>query len=362
MKKAILLFLLAYCVLAVSAAIKIKPVRQFILQQKGDDFIRKPGSFIVTPENTIMVFDSKGSNIKVFNNDGQLKKIFGRKGLGPNEFVKPYFSAYREPFVAVSDYGLRRYLIYKRTAGDGFEFVRRPLLLEMPTDFQFLDDETILVCAYKTDKNQRGYKLFTYNTRTNKYHFILPSEVSFGFSSHSKYRKEYAERLANLGLTQFCDFSADSYYFVWTCDINIFKIDRKTEKIKYFGQKSKNFVTPYLNPEIKRAYDRRDHRLLYKLCLKMSYIRDIFVLKSGLVGILYVGPLKKNDGLNVMMQTYSPDGDFLGEFEVLNAKASHHYDIYFYVDKNTDHIYVMDGETSPDFEQYYKVHQYKILQ
>ncbi len=355
-------WLLASCTFYLSPAVEVKPVRQFKLQQKGDDFIRKPGSFIVTPENTILVFDSKGSNIKVFNNDGQLKKIFGRKGLGPNEFVKPYFSAYREPFFAVSDYGLRRYLIYKRTSEDNFEFVRKPLLLEMPDDFHFLDNDTFLACAYKTANDGKSYNLLTYNTKSNKYRYLLPTEVSYGFSSRGKFEKEYAERLAYIGLPQFCDFSPDSFYFVWTCDINIFKINRKTGKIKYFGQKSRNFVPPYLTPEMRRAYDRRDNKLIYKLRLKMSYIRDIFVLDSGLVGIMYVGPLKKNNGLNVTLQMYSPDGDFLGEFEVLNAKASHHYDIYFYVDKAKNQLYILDGETSEDFEQYYRVHQYTILQ
>ena len=94
----------------------------------------------------------------------------------------------------------------------------------------------------------------------------------------------------------------------------------------------------------------------------MSFVTDIFVLKSGKIGLVYVGPLGKNNGLNVMLQIYKPNGQFIKEFEVLNAKGDYHSDLDFYFNKDKNLFYIMDRETSEEFDQFYKVHEYRIVE
>ncbi|HLP48529.1 MAG TPA: 6-bladed beta-propeller, partial [Candidatus Kapabacteria bacterium] len=115
MKKIILIVFLFLYLLSSLSAIEIKLSRKFTLAQDEENFIIRPGSFFVTEDEMIFVIDSRSSNIKIFDTDGKLASVFGRKGLGPNEFITPFYSAYQKPFLALVDFGRRRHFIYKRS-------------------------------------------------------------------------------------------------------------------------------------------------------------------------------------------------------------------------------------------------------
>jgi hypothetical protein len=360
MKKIVFSLLVLHCFFSVSAAIEIKSVKEFTLSQNEDTFVKKPGSIIVTEDDMVFVLDSKEANIKVFDKSGKLVDIFGRKGMGPNEFVRIYSSSYKKPYVIFADFGRKSFFLYKRLTKKSFEFVHKFLHLEMAYDFHLIDDKSLLVAGYKMDSNRKEYNLYEFDFRNKKYDFILTSESAYGCKTAREYRKKLDEKLAYIGLFQFCDYTNDSIYLVWTGNINVIKINRKTKETKSFGKITDNYIQPYLTPEIKKAYDHRDHRLIYKLINRMSYVKDIFVLNSGRVGVVYVGPLKKNKGLNVLLQLYNNDGKFIKEFEVLNANASYHVELNFYFRKDKNLFYILDTETSEEYDQLYKIHEYRI--
>jgi len=354
------LVLLFYLVLSL-AAIEIGPLREITLSQTDETFIQKAGSFIVTEDEMLLVFDTKAGHIKIFDLSGKLVKIFGRKGMGPNEFVTPFSSAYKSPYFIFADFGRRSFFIYK-TTGANFDFVKSFLNLRMANDFQFIDDKKLLVSGYKVDKDRQEYNLYEYDFETDQNEFILPVEISYGFKSLKRFKKVYDEEIAYIGATQYCDFMGNSIYLAWEGDINIIKINRKNRATFSFGKKTANYVKPYLTPEIRKAYDQRNDRLIYKLINRMSFVMDIFVLKSGKIGLVYVGPLEKNKRLNVMLQIYEPNGQFIKEFEVLNSRGDYHSDLGFYFSKDKNLFYIMDRETSETFDQFYKVHEYRVIE
>ncbi|UCH98062.1 MAG: hypothetical protein JSV88_14740 [Candidatus Aminicenantes bacterium] len=360
MKKMKLLFILLYCLCYSLSAIEIKQLREITLSQDKENFIKWPGSFIVTGDDMFFVFDSKSSNIKIYNDTGKLVKIFGRFGMGPDEFVKPYLSAYKEPFVLIGDFGRKTFFIYRRTSSDSLEFVRKFLHLNMAHDFHLIADNKLLVAGYKLTNSHKAYHLYEYDFNNNQYEFILPSEISYGFNSYNKFRKEYDEKLCYIGLFQYIDFSDDSIYLVWTGDIKIIKIDRKTKKYTFFGQKTENYVQPYVTPGIRKAYYERKNILIFQLQRDMSYVRDIFVFKSKKVGVVYVGPFKKNIKASVMVQIYSDKCELIKEFEVMNATASHHYELFSYFKKDKNLLYILDTETSAELDQFHKIHEFRI--
>ncbi len=359
MKRISLSLLLFYLVFSLSA-IEIEPLRKITLSQTDETFIQKAGSFIVTADENILVFDTKAGHIKIFDLSGKLIKIFGRKGMGPNEFVTPFSSSYKSPYFVFADFGKRSFFIYK-TTGTGFEFVKRFLCLGMAQDFHFINDKNLVMAGYKKDKDGKEYNLYEYDFEKDEHDLILPLEVAYGFKSLKRFKNAYKE-IAYIGITLRCDFMGNSIYLAWKGDINITKINRKTRATTSFGKKTENYVKPYLTPEIRRAHDRRKHMLLYKLVNRMSYVRDIFVFKSGKIGLVYSGPLKKNNGLNVMLQIYKPNGQFIEELEVLNAKGDYHTDLTYYLSRDKNLFYIMDRETSEEFDQFYKVHEYRIIE
>ena len=339
--------------------VEVKTLRKISLSQDNDILIEKANSFIVTVDKKILVIDSKAANIKIFDMTGKRLKIFGRKGMGPDEFVRPLRCAYLEPFVSIMDYGRSMIFIYKRSGLDNFEFIHKFLNLNLGYDFCFLDNQNLLIAGDKFDENRVLYSLYKYNFKTNKYDFILPSHVAYGYTSIKKFMKDNDERISYIGAYQFFDLSNDSIFFVWTGDIKVLKIDRKTRKLSYFGHKTENFIKPTFTPAIEKAFHQKNHRLIYKLRRAMSYIRYLFVSNNSYVGVVYVGPFKDNL-LQVFMLLYTTGGEFLKEVKLLNAKAFSHYEIYFYFSKDNNHFYILDTETSKDFNQFYKIHEFGI--
>ena len=360
LQKGALLVIFLYCFFYSLASIEIKPLRKINLSQRQDNFIKWPGSFVITVDDMIFVFDSKSSNIKIYDGSGKLVNVFGRNGMGPDEFLQPYLSTYNEPYIFIVDYGRQTIFIYKRLGRDNLKFFIKVFSPGMIYDLHLINENKFLFAGYKKGNNLVEYNLYEYDFKNNNYDFLLTSEESYGFNSKKLYLKEYDEKICYIGPFQFIDYTKDSIYLVWTGDIKIIKFDRKTRKYSFFGNKTKNYVQPYVSPEIKKAYSERKNTLIFKLQREMSYIRDIFVLKSNKIGLVYIGPFKNSNFVNVMLQIYSDNGDFLKEFELLKAKASHHYELFSYLKKDTNLIYIMDTETSKDFDQFYKIHEYRI--
>lgn len=340
-------------------SVEIKAIRKITLSQDNDIFIEKANSFIVTVDKRVLVIDSKAANIKIFDMTGKRVNVFGRKGMGPDEFVRPRWSTYLEPFVSIMDYGRNMIFIYKRSGLNSFEFIHKFLNLNLGYDFCFLDDQNLLIAGDKRDNNRTLYSLYKYNFKKDKYNLILPSHVAFGYTSIKQFMKDNNEKISYIGAFQFFDVSDDSIFFVWTGDIKIIKIDMKTRKLTYFGNKTENFIKPTFTPAIERAFRQKDHRLIYKLRRQMSYVRNVFVSNNSHVGVVYVGPFKDNL-LKVFLLIYTTGGEFLKEVKLLNAKASNHYEIYFYFSKNDNRFYILDTETTKEFDQLYKIHEYRI--
>ena len=344
------------------SAIEIKPLRKIDLSHGQDNFIKWPGSFIVTGDDVILVIDYKDSNIKVYDASGKLVNVFGRNGMGPNEFVTPFLSSYKEPFVVIGDFGRNTIFIYKRLDRYNLKFVRDFFCMDMSHEICLIDDCKILVSGYKTDRDSKAYHLFEYDLNSKLYDFILPSEISYGLDSFNEFRKAHKEKIAYIGPNQYIDFWDGIIYLVWTGDIHIVKIDRKTKKYTFFGKKTGKYVQPYVTPVIRKAYHERKSRILLKKATEMSYIIDIFALKSGKFGLVYFGPFIKDKGMRmqVILQLYRDNGEFIEEFELLYAKASLSNELRSYFKRDKNLLYLLDTVTTENFDQFHKIYEYRI--
>ena len=341
-------------------AIEIKPLREIKLSEDEETFLKWPRSFIVTEDDMFFIFDSKASNIKIYNAAGKLLKIFGRHGMGPNEFIKPSLSSYKEPYLAIGDYGRKTIFIYKRKSRDSLEFIRKFFCLGMANDIHLVDDNKLLICGYKEATNRKKYKLYEYDFINNHYQYILANEIAYGYKSYQKFRHDYLDRISYIGAVHYFDYTNDYIYLVWKGDLKIIKIDRRTKKYDDFGHKTENFVKPQVTPEIRKAYDERKNRLIYQLRKEMSFVKDIFVLKSNNIGVIYVGPFKKDKQGWVVLQVYSGEGIFVKELKVIKVSASIHNEVFSYFMKNKNLLYIMDTETSEKFDQFHKIYEFRI--
>lgn len=171
MSKKIGLLLLLSGIFSFLSAVEIKHLREFPLSQEGEILIAKAYSFVVTKDDQVMVADMKASNIKIFDMTGKRLSVFGRNGLGPNEFVRPVRTAYREPLIAIMDFGRRAVFVYNRTEGNQFDPAHKFLCLDLGDDFHLLNDSNVIIAGYKVDKNHKSFHLYCYNFKKRKRSF-----------------------------------------------------------------------------------------------------------------------------------------------------------------------------------------------
>jgi hypothetical protein len=360
MKRMMLFAVLFYCLFSAAFSFEIKHIREFTLFQDENTFISAPGSFFVTEDNILFVLDKKASDIKIFDENGKLVNVFGKKGQGPDEFILPYVSTYKKPYIALADTRRRRFLIYKRSGIGNLEFEKLCLNLDMPDDIDFMDNGKLLVAGAKRDKSGKWQNLYIYDCEKNECDFLLSYAASYGYKSESEFKRDFDNNMEYIGSAQYCDWIDDTIYHAWTGNIKINKINIKTRNVASFGKKTENYFLPYVTPEIKKAFYNKKAKIILEAWSKMSYVMDVFAINSKKVGLVYVGPLKNKKGVNVMLQLYSSAGNFIGEVELLQAKASTSYELFFYFRRDKGLLYVMDTETSETFDQIFYVHEYRV--
>jgi hypothetical protein len=316
-------------------SIDINLIRKFTLEQDEKNFLIAPGTFFVTEDSMIFVIDWKGSNIKIYDAEGKMANVFGRRGVGPDEFIMPFPSTYHKPFLAIGDRGRKRFFIYKRIGKSGLELAKCCLNQDRAEDMIFMNDGRLLIVGPKLDKNGKWQNLYIYDCASNKSDFLLSHAITYGYQSESDFQKDFFDDLQYLSGHQYLDLVGDTLYQNWSGNIKINKINIKSSQVTSFGKKTGNYIQPSVTPVLKRAYMEHQSKEIIGIMSKMSYVMDLFIINSKIVALGYVTPLKKNNGLNVMLQFYTVSGEFIKEVELLlNSQAPTLYDLRFYYKKD----------------------------
>jgi WD40 repeat protein len=74
-----------------------------IFLDQEDEIVGSVRDCLVTPDNRLIIVDSRNKHLKVFDMEGNLEKIVGRQGQGPGEFAAPFSLAGNADHVFVAD-------------------------------------------------------------------------------------------------------------------------------------------------------------------------------------------------------------------------------------------------------------------
>ncbi|MEN8222692.1 MAG: hypothetical protein ABFR36_05490 [Acidobacteriota bacterium] len=333
-----------------------------VLLSQDQELLVDPGSFFITKSGDIYIVDPKSSNIKIYNSKGKLIKIFSKKGLGPNEFIKPFFSDYKNGLIAIEDFGRNMYFVYQADANNTLKIAKKCANHNMSSDFKFIDNRSLLIAGDKIGKDGKWNSIYIYNFEENTYEYIIPTEVIYGYDSYREYRSAIMNSLSYIQTDCYCDLNDEFFFVVMNANLRIVRIDRKKGDYFIFGEKTRNYIKPYENGMIRKAYLERNRKKIVGYMNEMSNIRDLFVLNSGKLGLIYIGPKENSAELSVFLQLYNGQGKLINESNLLNSDASDLFDILYYFEKDKDLLHILEPEMSEDFEQNFLIHKIKIVE
>jgi hypothetical protein len=317
-------------------------------------------NFSITEDGYFLFPDMKAGNIKIYNQKGKLKKVWGRRGPGPDEFFRPAYSSYNKPYFLLMDLGKRKLSIFKKEKGViSFKKINEILILASGYDFKFISPKKILVSGYKADSNGKEYDLYFLNPQSTHAEFLLPSHLKYGFSTHQKYKNKYLSNIAPIGIYGYCDDMKNNIYFAWNGNLNILKINGDSKKISHFGKNTKNYIQPHVSPQLLKLYNERSKQVSKEM-QKISYVTGIFA-DEGFVGVTYANFKKEIEGWQTIVQFYSHDGVFLKEAILPGAINTTTYaDPSFCYVKESNTLYYLARTMDEEFNDIFKILKFKI--
>ncbi|MDQ1349869.1 MAG: hypothetical protein QG657_170 [Acidobacteriota bacterium] len=329
---------------------EIKFLEKFELSQEKE-LIAYPMALCVTEDDLFLVSDMKLAHVKVFDNKGNLLKILGRQGFGPNEFTRATYSFYEYGKFGVYDMDAWRVHLYDREGKQGFKRVKSIFCYNTITDAH-LKGNKLYVAGYKVGDDNNPYGFFSIDIHSGKSDLLMPVYYSYGLTSYSEYKVSMDSPLVNMvgGMKKF-DITGDSAYFVWEGILNIVRIPLSGGKITCFGHKTDNYVPPFISKEILKTIDLRYGKASAygKARGKMSFLHKIFACKDYVM-VIYRGPTRNETLLPYTAQFYTLDGEFINEVR-LPALS---YKTPFFLDKEKNILYaVAAGDKEEDEEDYY---------
>ncbi|MDQ1354503.1 MAG: hypothetical protein QG657_4812 [Acidobacteriota bacterium] len=329
---------------------EIKFLDKFELSQEKE-LIAYPMALCVTEDDLFLVSDMKLAHVKVFDNKGNLLKILGRQGFGPNEFTRATYSFYEDGKFGVYDMDAWRVHLYEREGKLDFKRINSILSHTAITDAH-LKSNKIYIAGYRIGNDNNEYEFFSIDIKTGKSEFLMPVYYAYGFASYSEYKiNKESPVIAMVGGMNKFDIAGNFAYYIWEGNLSIIRIPLSGGKITCFGHKTDNYIPPFISNEILKTIDLRYGKASAygKARGKMSFVDKIFAGRDYVM-VIYRGPTRNETLLPYTAQFYTLDGEFINEVR-LPALS---YKTPFFLDKEENILYsVAAGDKEEDEEDYY---------
>jgi hypothetical protein len=323
-----------------------------------DSFMQLPTSFCVTQDDVIFVTDTRAGDIKVFDNKGKLVNTWGRKGPGPNEFLKPYSVTCHENKLMLIDFMKQKFFAFNVKDKYDLQPTRSIHMLKSASNIM-LDGDDLLVAGYIRDGNNKEYELYILHLKDDSFTYLLPAEQKYGFDSI----KDYGNYLRNnpdaaiIGPYCFADRNGEYAYFVWEGLLKISRIHVKTGKIDSFGKTFPHYVRPHANKKLIKLFKEQNVKLFKKERDRLSSVTGLFA-GDGFVGLLYRASLENHKKIGLMLQLYSLDGTFLKERRLPRLDR---FEYRYYFRKSDNTLFFLVTGIDEDDEDYHIIMKYKVL-
>lgn len=314
--KVALIFLLLFSAVAPAAlGVEVTQIGKIELSQEKS-LLMAATSFIKTEDDIFIIPDYKDGNLKLYDLRGNLIKVWGKRGPGPLEFLRPVSCDYKEPLLSIFDFGKLRIFVYKRVGSEEFEKVSEFVCPNDKANIKLIEDQ-VLIAGYFAVSDKKQYGLYTINLKDGNYQYLLPVEVKYGFTSFGQF-DSHRMSILPLGNAGYCDVYGDFIYFVWEGDLRIIKINRATKGFEFFGERTANYIKPKVTKKLEEGFQMLSHEVVQAEFSKMSFVTGIFA-DENFIGVIYQNYDKKSSLWKMFLQLYAPEGRLLYETALSNA-------------------------------------------
>jgi hypothetical protein len=202
---------------------KVTLISKFQLDQTKEPLVR-PGDIEVC-EGKIFVTDRGPGNIKIYNKDGTLDGIFGRKGAGPGEFISPNYIEIGDRKICVQDMGQLKYIIFD----ENFNEITRFFFLMGAQPF-VIDNNRIINYEYFRGKDEKEFQgaIIDFSGETAK---IIKELRPYPYSRDDSWNRFVSMR-------GFIDIQQDKKYIFLVDEnkVEIYKFNREGKLQRKFGE------------------------------------------------------------------------------------------------------------------------------
>lgn len=265
--------------------------KSFVLDQTTEP-LGKIHDMAVDEKEYIYIPDSSFSNLKVYDQDGRLVKVFGKKGEGPGEFLSPTKIAIHRDRICIQDLGGLRYIMFDR---DFRELTR--VFYFMSGHAFILDGDRIIANEFYRDDRGLGYKGIILD-----YH----GEVLHTLISLKKKESDIWDTVTDS--VGFVDASEkDNIYLAKSGRVLIFKFSKNGKLINSFGRQPSYFLPPKKTEDyetmIKWGPAPKGRLAGERWYNSFSWVSGLFVLRKHL-GIVIRGPRSQKGKRDCDIQLY----------------------------------------------------------
>lgn len=323
------------------------------------------GYFVVLETGSLLFTDIRDQNnqLKLFNENGQLEKSWGKMGPGPEEFDGLGYLDYQAPFLAIADAGKRKIYLFEISGNGEFLKLGEIGAWEMNGPIKIYDKNKLLITGYNVSSDNRGYAVFMRDLLEKDTRYVLPNEYKFGAKSEGEHKRIF-EEVRGLSWLSYLDVFEDTAFYISSVRLKVVKINLKSGKIELFGKTPGNFRPVSMDKRTREALidPRKGKEIQEKIFDSCSFVGGIFVDKE-FVAIIYVNrekTLKNSKYFVPYVQLYDHAGKLLNTIPISEFYSEENFTPLFY-NREDRLLYLCSIIYNYDAIQY-AIYKYKVEQ
>lgn len=320
--------------------IEINLIKQIYLDQEKE-ILEKPTDIAIDNQENIFITDYGAGDVKIYDKNGKLKKVFGRRGEGPGEFLRPFTIDFHQNKFCMVDTGRFHIYLYDNEFNkitDFFYIVGRAPLV--------LTDDSIVTGDYFKSEDGKEYVGIIFDFSGKIKELLIPIPWPKGDFWH------------RVGLEGFVDIDKNkNIYYSLKREIKIYKFDNSGRRLKVFGKIPSYYKPPKLTKKFKEWLFQRKKDSWEEWYYSYSWVSGFFVLKN-FIGNIIRNYNKKSNKSNCWLQFYDLEGNLVEEGIRLREPSSSSR--YFFVDSNHDDSFYILETILEDEEINYKFYKYNM--